>query len=121
MPIKATHHQNNCTGQCVAYFFNLHPHRIPCFAKGADNFPVFLRRVQAFFRRRGYRLSVHPYSPRLLKGRGLYLVQGLSPESPRYHHMVVYKGRRRHWDCHHERKFLKGRPLYVFIATRIKE
>jgi hypothetical protein len=77
--------------------------------------------MRRFFRRRGYKLTLHDYSPELLSNsRKLYLVQGVSPIDPRVHHMVLYRGRELYYDpAGRPKRGLLGKPLYVFEPHKI--
>lgn len=112
---------NDCLTDCVAKFFGVHTSRVPLFVR-YDNWEDRLRR---FFRRRGYRLRfIRDFSPKVLRGRRVYLVQGRSPRNPKYRcglfdHMVLYRGRRRYYDPSLDRRWLHGRPKHVWIPERI--
>jgi hypothetical protein len=118
---------NTCLTDCVAYYFNIHPEKVPFFI-GTKH---WYRNLKTFFRIRGYILNAVKYHKGLLSNKKkLYLVSGLSPRSTapvndgkikhsRLYHMVIYKGTRPHYDPAGRELFLKGKPLWVYLIKKI--
>jgi len=123
--IKRINGANTCLTDCVAYFFRIDSRKVPFFIGYKD----FVKALKTFFLKRGYVLTPRYYRPSLLKKRGgLQIVQGLSPRSraknlldPRaLHHAVIYHGKKRHFDPSPDKRFLKGRPIVVWVAKAKK-
>ena len=87
-----------CLTDCVAYFLNLHPEKVPYFVyprKGWND------RLKAFFRRHGYKVhwqycEFKPSTKKvhkswLLPKHGTHIVCGNSLKWKTYAHVVVYK------------------------------
>ncbi len=90
--------------------------------------PLFIQykdwriRLDNFFRKRGYTITPVKYNKKLLKNkRKLYLVQGISPrmKKTRVEHMVIYKGTEKHYDPHASQEFLRGRPLWIWLISKL--
>ena len=114
---------NDCLSDCVAYFFNIHPRRVPWFVSK----PRWQREMESYFSRRGYKIAPYDFKSELLSNpRKLYFVQGLSATSKSKtrkhplstHHMVIYKGKKPLYDPHPDERFLRGKPVWIWIISR---
>lgn len=112
-------HGSECANDAVARFFHMHPNDVPFFI--GHKRAGWVQSMRRFFRRRGYSLSIHHYTPSLLSNsRKLYLVQGISPFNHSAHHMVLYRGSQLYYDpAGRARRGLFGKPLYVYIPHKI--
>jgi hypothetical protein len=83
----------------------------------------WVQSMRRFFRRRGYSLSIHRYTPSLLSNsRKLYFVQGISPLDHKAHHMVLYRGNKLYYDpAGRAKRGLFGKPLYVYIPHKLPQ
>lgn len=113
--MKMIRGQNDCLNDCVGYYFNLHPFKIPFFI-GYDNYGKELRK---FFRKRGLKIYPVKFDESLLKGKKLYIVQGLTKRYKRKRHAVIYKGKTPHYDPHWSQSFLK-KPEHIWLVDKIK-
>lgn len=112
---------NTCMTDCTAYYFGLHPSRVPFFIGHSD----WVKAIQRFYAWRGYDIKPVKYRPGIFTNkRKLYLVQGMSPNAsikfPHLEHMVVYKGSKKHFDPSPLKRFIVGRPTWIWLITKRK-
>lgn len=117
---------NTCLTDCVAYYFNIHTENVPFFI-GTKS---WYKNLKLYFKRRGLVIEAVRYHKKLLTNKNkIYLVAGLSPRSKapadgkikhsRVHHMVIYKGSKPHYDPAGRKKFLKGKPMWVYLIRKL--
>ena len=102
-----------CLTDAVAFYFNLHPERVPLFV-----FPRrgWLSRLKAFYRRRNCRIRW----VRAVKApaRGTHLVCGDSLKWKRASHVVVYRNGRLVFDPSRPSQWTNARITHRLVVTR---
>jgi len=105
-------YKSDCLTQVVAFYFNIHADRIPFFIEYTN----WKSRLKSFFKRRGKKITWIKYDKKLrLNKNKLYIVQGQSPRSKKWQHAVIYKGHKPFYDSSSDRKFIKGKPKWIYI------
>lgn len=114
-PEKLDRASDDCLTQCVAYYFNIHPHHVPFFVQWGD----WESRMKRFFRRRGYSVASLEYKNgvhKMLRTKRLYIVQGVSPKSKARNkhdaratnHAVVMRRGKVVFDCAYRKRALRN-------------
>lgn len=85
--------KHGCLTDCVAFYFNVHPSTVPLFIRPQKG---WVKRLKAFFRRRGYRARF--IETRRPPTSGTHIVIGKSVKFPKDSHAVVYRRGRKVWD-----------------------
>src|SRR3990167_3906 len=86
-------HRQGCLTDCVAFYLNLHPWKVPYFVYPRNG---WLQRLKAFFKRHGYKVYwVSCFRP---PKRGTHIVCGNSLRWKTYAHVVVYHNGRVAYD-----------------------
>jgi hypothetical protein len=118
---------NTCFTDCVAYVLKRDSKKTPFFISwGRD----WWQKTKRWLKRQGYDVRCYTYDKRhITNQRKLYIVQGLSmrskalrsskPHGNQLHHAVVWKGNKPHFDPSPRKRFLKGRPHYIFVFKKI--
>lgn len=105
-----------CLTDCVAYFFNIHPHNVPLFIypnKGWNE------RLKKFFRERGYDVHWDLIKNAPLKKKGLQLVCGDSLAWADASHCVVYDGGKLVYDPDHPSLWKHGRITHRLVINKV--
>lgn len=103
-----------CLTDCVAYYFNIHPQNVPFFIYPRKN---WMKRLRAFFARRGLSIFWTPYVEMKNKG-ALKLVVGNSKRYKQSSHCVVYKGNKKVYDPNPTGNAMKGKPTHQLIISK---
>src|SRR3990167_70448 len=98
------HGINDCFSDCIAFMFNIHPMNVPYFAGMKD----YIKPSRRFFETRGHTIRPLPFLPEYLKSRKFHMVQGISKRGKE--HVVIYKGKKPHYDPNVKGGFLKKKP-----------
>ena len=91
--IKRLRRTQGCLTDCVAFYLNLHPERVPYFVYPRHGWNDRLKR---FFAR--YGLKVYWTTCRKVPKRGMHIVCGNSLNWKTYAHVVVYRNGRIAYD-----------------------
>ena len=73
---------------CVAYYFNMHPDKVPYFIANRPH-TGWARRLREYYKRRGFKARWIETTS--VPKRGLHLVTGDSLTFEKYAHAVMYK------------------------------
>lgn len=107
--------QQGCLTDCVAYYFNVHPERVPLF--------IYLRkfwnsRLQNYFKSRGYviRWVLCDKPP----SRGTHIICGNSLAWKRAAHVVVYQNGKLSFDPDYPSQWSDKRITHRLIVMKMK-
>lgn len=103
-------HTQGCLTDCVAYYFGVHPNKVPFFIKPTKG---WYKRFQRYFSRRGLKCSWVDYKPT----KNLIIAVGKSSTKKGWYHAVVYKGGKKIYDPS-PKPVIMGRPVSMFKITK---
>lgn len=106
-----------CLTDCIAYFFNIHPEKVPYFVYPRKD---WMKRVRKFFKSHGYKCHWQLIEFAPLKKSGLQIVCGNSLAYKNASHAVVYRGRKLAYDPQYPSKWSEKRITHRLIISRIK-
>lgn len=103
-----------CLTDCVAFWFGIHPERVPCFVYPRKG---WMDRLRAYFRRRGYCVWwVKCDAP---PKRGTHIVCGDSLVWKTYAHVVVYRNGKLVYDPQYPSLWKDSRITHRLICKRM--
>ena len=102
-----------CLTDCIAFYFNIHPESVPYFVYPRKG---WMRKVKAFFRRRG--LRVRWVSCSMVPRRGTHIVCGDSLVLKTHAHAVVYRNGRLIYDPQYPSKWNDKRITHRLKVDR---
>lgn len=105
--------EQGCLTDCIAYYLNLHPDRVPLFTHPRKG---WMRRVKQFFRRRG--MLVFWVKDKRVPRRGMHIVCGDSSVWKRFAHVVVYRNGVLAYDPDYPSRWKDCRTTHRLIVIR---
>lgn len=102
-----------CLTDCVAYYLNVHPERVPYFVYPRETWMV---RLRAFFRKRGF--VIYWKACTTVPKRGTHIVCGDSLKWKTYAHVVVYRQGRLEFDPQYPSKWADSRITHRLVVKR---
>ena len=103
-----------CLTDCVAYYLNIHPERVPYFVYPRDG---WMDRVRAFFHKHGLTADWKPCSK--VPARGTHIVCGDSLKWKTYAHVVVYHNGQMEFDPNYPSKWADNRITHRLVVKRL--
>ena len=107
--------EQGCLTDCVAYYLNLHPERVPFFVYPRKD---WMKRVKAFFRKHGY--SAFWLNITDVPERGTHIVCGNSLKWKGFAHVVVYKNGKLIYDPNYPSDWSDKRITHWLIIQSLK-
>lgn len=106
-----------CLTDCVAYYFNVHPERVPLFIypRGA-----WIKRLRRFFRARGYTITWRDILFAPIPATGAHIVCGDSLVWKMAAHCVVYRNGKMVYDPNFPSQWKKQRITHRLIVRKAK-
>ena len=103
-----------CLTDCVAYFLNIHPERVPYFVYPREGWN---KRLQQFLKKHGYAASWQTADapPK----RGMHIVCGNSLKWKTYAHVVVYRNGSLAYDPNYPSQWKKSRITHRLILKKL--
>ena len=102
-----------CLTDCVAYYLNVHPERVPYFVYPREG---WMDRVRAFFKKHGLTVRWEPCE-RVPK-RGTHIVCGNSLHWKTYCHVVVYRNGKLAFDPQYPSKWSDTRITHRLVIQQ---
>lgn len=104
-----------CLTDCIAYYLNLHPERVPFFVYPRDN---WMARVRRFFWKHGFTVRwVRCEQP---PQRGMHIVCGDSLVWKTASHAVVYRTGKLAFDPQFPSKWKDSRITHRLVVSRVR-
>ncbi len=102
-----------CLTDCIAYYLNLHPEKVPYFVYPRKG---WMDRVKSFFKK--YRYNVHWTLCTEVPKRGTHIVCGNSLRWKTYAHVVVYKNGKMVYDPQYPSLWKDSRITHRLVVTK---
>ena len=103
-----------CLTDCIAYYLNLHPDKVPYFVYPRDG---WMERVKKFFNKQGY--EAHWIKCGKSPQKGIHIVCGDSLIWKTYAHVVIYKNGKLIYDPDYPTKWNDKRITHRLVIKRL--
>jgi hypothetical protein len=109
--LKQKRYREGCLTDCVAYYFNYHPQKVPLFIHPKKNWHTRLKR---FFKYRGYEIMWERTNKAPKTGRHIMVVDGYGEDG----HALVYKNGKLAYDPAYPSRSRKNITHRLIIKKR---
>jgi len=112
--IQRLRRTQGCLTDCIAYYFDTHPERVPLFVYPRRGWS---RRVKAYFRRRGY--IAHWQKATNPPARGMHIICGNSLVWKTSAHVVVWRNGKLAYDPDYPSRWRPERMTHRLVLRRV--